>query len=99
IRTLVAGAVPNLKPDRVTVVDETGKMLAAGSPDGDAALDSQAASDRKSQIEEHIRRAVKDVVEGVVGAGKARVQVTADLDLTQLTEQKLTCEPAGQVVR
>ena len=99
IRNLVAGAVPNLKPDRVTVVDETGKMLAAGSPDGDASLDSQAASDRKSQIEDHIRRAVKDVVEGVVGAGKARVQVTADLDLTQLTEQKETFDPDGQVVR
>jgi len=99
IRNLVASAVPNLKPDRVTLVDASGKMLAAGSPDGDAALDSQAASDRKSQIEEHIRRAVKDVVEGVVGAGKARVQVTADLDMTQLTEQKETFDPDGQVVR
>lgn len=99
LRNLVAGAVPNLKPDRVTVVDETGKMLASGSPDGDAALDTQAATDRRSQIEEHIRRAVKDVVEGVVGPGKARVQVTADLDMTQMTEQKETFDPDGQVVR
>jgi flagellar M-ring protein FliF len=99
LRNLVAGAVPNLKPDRVTVVDETGKMLAAGSPDGDAGLDSQAAADRRSQIEEHIRKAVKDVVEGVVGPGKARVEVTADLDLSQVSEQKETFDPDGQVVR
>jgi flagellar M-ring protein FliF len=98
LRNLVAGAVPNLKPDRVTVVDESGKMLAAGSPDGDVSLDSQAANDRKAQVEEHIRRAVKDVVEGVVGPGKARVQVTADIDMTQMTTQKEAYDPDGAVV-
>ena len=30
IQNLVAGAVPNLKPDRVTVVDQHGKTLAGG---------------------------------------------------------------------
>ncbi len=29
VRNLIAGAVPNLKPDRVTVVDERGKLLPA----------------------------------------------------------------------
>lgn len=99
LRNLVASAVPNLKPDRVTVVDETGKMLAAGSSDGDAGLTSQAAADGKAREEERIRKAIKDVVEGVVGPGKARVQVTADIDMTQMTEQKEVFDPDGQVVR
>jgi flagellar M-ring protein FliF len=99
LRNLVAGAVPNLKPDHVTVLDETGKMLAAGAEDGDAGLAGQLAQDRKSEAEERIRRAVKDVVEGVVGPGKARVQVMADLDLSRVTVQEEKFDPDGQVVR
>jgi flagellar M-ring protein FliF len=42
---------------------------------------------------------VKGLVEGVVGAGKARVNVTADLDMAHVTMQKETFDPDGQVVR
>jgi flagellar M-ring protein FliF len=98
LRNLVAGAVPNLKPEHVTVVDESGKMLAAGSED-DAASAGAMADDRKTEVEERLRRAIRDVVEGVVGPGKARVQVTADVDATRITEQRQTFDPDGQVVR
>ncbi|MBX7249035.1 MAG: flagellar M-ring protein FliF [Caulobacteraceae bacterium] len=98
LRNLVAGAVPNLKPEHVTVVDESGKMLAAGSED-DGASASAMADDRKTEVEERLRRAIRDVVEGVVGPGKARVQVTADVDETRVTEQRQTFDPDGQVVR
>jgi flagellar M-ring protein FliF len=99
LRNLVAGAVPNLKPDHVTVLDDNNRMLAAGSEGEDAGLTGQLAQDRKSETEERIRRAVKDVVEGVVGAGKARVQVMADLDLARVTVQEEKFDPDGQVVR
>jgi flagellar M-ring protein FliF len=96
LRNLVAGAVPNLKPEKVTVVDETGRMLAAGSEDGD--FTSSLASDRRNEAEERLRKSIKDVVEGVVGVGKARVQVTADLDLNRVTTQEEKYDPDGQVV-
>ena len=83
---LVAGAVPNLKPDHVTVLDETGKMLAAGAEDA-GGLAGEMAADRKAEVEERIRKAIRDVVEGVVGPGKARVQVTAEVDQTRVTEK------------
>ena len=98
LRNLVAGAVPNLKPDRVTVLDETGKMLAAGAED-DSGLAGEVAASRKAEVEERIRKAIRDVVEGVVGPGKARVQVTAEVDQTRVTEQRQTFDPDGQVVR
>ena len=97
LRNLVAGAVPNLKAEKVTVVDSTGRMLAAGSQDGDDFTSSQA-SDRKNDAEERLRKSIKDVVEGVVGVGKARVQVTADLDLNRVTTQEEKYDPDGQVV-
>jgi flagellar M-ring protein FliF len=97
IRNLVAGAVPNLKPERVTVVDEAGKMLAGGG--GDGGLIDAAAADRRQAVEERVRKTVLNLVEGVVGPGKARVQVSADLDLSRVTTQEETFDPDGQVVR
>ncbi|WP_397395038.1 flagellar basal-body MS-ring/collar protein FliF [Phenylobacterium sp.] len=94
IQNLVAGAVPNMKPDRVTVVDQHAKTLSGGS-EGDA----MAADGRKSAVEARVAKTVKTLVEGVVGPGKARVNVTADLDLSQVTIQQETFDPDGQVVR
>ncbi len=95
LRNLVAGAVPNLKPDRVTIVDERGKLL-AGPGDGGAGAAADAA---RNETEERLRKTIKDLVEGVVGAGKARVQVSADLDLNKVTTQEEKFDPDGQVVR
>ncbi len=94
IQNLVAGAVPNMKPDRVTVVDQHAKTLSGGEQ-GDAA----AADGRKSEVEQRIARTVKSLVEGVVGQGKARVNVTADLDLSRVTLQEEKFDPDGQVIR
>ncbi|MBC6982633.1 flagellar basal-body MS-ring/collar protein FliF [Caulobacter sp. 17J80-11] len=99
LRNLVAGAVPGLKPDHVTVVDESGEMLAAGAEGDEGGYLGELAAGRKAETEERIRRAVKGIVEGVVGQGKARVEVTADLDLNRVTTQEERFDPDGQVVR
>lgn len=94
IQNLVAGAVPGLKPDRVTVVDQHAKTLSGGET-GIAA----EADGRKSAVEQRIAKQVKGLVEGMVGAGKARVNVTADLELARVTVQQETFDPDGQVIR
>ncbi len=96
IRNLIAGATPNLKPERVTVVDDKGKMLAGGDDDDMA---GQVAAEQRSATEERIRKTVMDLVEGVVGPGNARVTVSADLDLSRVTLQEEKYDPDGQVVR
>jgi flagellar M-ring protein FliF len=98
IRNLVAGATPNLKTERVTVVDDKGKMLAGGD-DSSTEMAGQVAADQRVSIEERIRKTVKDMVEGVVGPGKARVTVSADVDLSRVTLQEDKFDPDGQVVR
>ena len=97
IRNLIAGATPNLKPERVTVVDDKGKMLAGGDDSTGSA--DQAASDARNATEDSIRKTVKDLVEGVVGPGKARVTVSADVNLNRVTVQEDKYDPDGQVVR
>ncbi|MBX3483835.1 flagellar basal-body MS-ring/collar protein FliF [Phenylobacterium sp.] len=94
IQNLIAGAVPNLKPDRVTVVDQHAKTLSGG----DTGMAAEADG-RKSEVEQRIAKQVKALVEGIVGAGKARVNVTADLDLARVTTQEEKFDPDGQVIR
>ena len=93
IRNVVAGAVPNLKPDSVTVADDRGHLLAAGGEDDDA-LDGAGAA-HKTEVEANLRKQVMDIVESVVGPGAARVMVTADLDPTSTTSEKVQYDPDG----
>jgi len=93
IRSLVAGAVPNLKPENVTVIDERGHLLAAGG-DGEDALDA-AGQAQKNQVETELKKRVTDIVEGVVGRGAARVMVSADVDQSSTTQEKVQYDPDG----
>ena len=50
-------------------------------------------------MEERVRRTVTDIVEGVVGPGNARVQVTAEMDFNRVSETSERFDPEGRVVR
>jgi flagellar M-ring protein FliF len=97
IRNVVASAVPNLKPGKVTVADDTNRTLAAGNDDD--GFSAQSAEEAKNSAEAQLQARIKDIVEGVVGVGNARVQVTADIDHSRSTTQQQTFDPDGQVVR
>lgn len=97
IRNLVAGATPGLEANAVTILDETGRLLAAATT-GDDAL-GEAGDARQAAVEERIRRTVTDIVEGVVGPGAARVQVSAEMDFNRITESSERFDPEGRVVR
>ena len=96
VQNLVAGSVSGMKPEKVSVIDQHGKTLSASS---DESLAGQLAQDRKTEVEGRISKTVKDMVEGVLGPGKARVNVTAELDLNRVTVQEEKFDPDGQVVR
>lgn len=96
VQNLVSGSVPGMKAERVNVIDQHGKTLSAG---GDASLAGRLAADRKSEAEARITKSVKELIDGVLGPGKARVTVTADLDLNRITTQEKKFDPDGQVVR
>jgi flagellar M-ring protein FliF len=97
IRNLVASATPGLQSNRVTILDETGRLLAAATAEG--GMDAEGVDARQATVEERIRQTVTDIVEGVVGPGNARVQVTAELDLSRVSETSERYDPEGRVVR
>jgi flagellar M-ring protein FliF len=97
IRHLTASAVNGLKPERVSIVDETGRLLAdgAGGPDNMGG----GADDRKIAYEQRLRDQVEGIVSSVVGPGHARVQLTADFDLNRITQTSDKFDPDGRVLR
>jgi flagellar M-ring protein FliF len=99
IRNLVAGAVPDLKPSRVTILDDAGRLLADGGVADEEEALSLAFEDRKASTEERLRRRVLDIVESVVGRGNAKVQVTAEMDFNRVSESAEIFDPDSQVVR
>jgi flagellar M-ring protein FliF len=96
IRHLVASSVNGLKPQRVSIVDESGTLLADGAAtDADQAV----ADERRAGFEKRMRKQVEDIVSSVVGAGRARVQLSADFDYNKITQTSDKFDPEGRVLR
>jgi flagellar M-ring protein FliF len=96
IRHLVASAVSGLKPQRVSIVDETGQLLA----DGEAGDNENVAGDeRRNAFEKRLRSEVEAIVSSVVGTGRARVQLSADFDYNRITQTSDKFDPEGRVLR
>jgi len=98
IVNLVAAAVPGLTPEHITVVDTNGRLLYRGEGEEEGAV-TAGRLEYRFRLEEALRRKVETLLEEVVGAGRARARVTAEIDFdrVQLTEE--VYDPEGQVVR
>ncbi len=98
IRHLVATAVNGLRPERVSIVDEQGQLLADGAADdpngGDVTSD-----ERQAAYEKRLRNQVEGIVSSVVGPGHSRVQVAADFDFNRVTQTSDKFDPDSKVVR
>jgi len=98
IRHLVASAVNGLKPQRVSIVDEAGHLLADGAGD-DAGGGEVSADERQAAFEKRLREHVETIVSSVVGSGHARVELAADFDFNRVTQTSDKYDPEGRVVR
>lgn len=98
IRHLVATAVNGLRPQRVSIVDERGQLLADGASDDPNGSDV-SADERQATFEKHTREQVESIVSSVVGPGHSRVQVNADFDFNRITQTSDKFDPDGRVVR
>ncbi len=97
LRNFVAGAVPGLTPARVTVLDSRGRMLAGGENDASGA--AGLGDNVRQETEARLRGRILQLVEGIVGPGNARVDVSAELNMNRVTRQQEEFNPDGQVVR
>ena len=87
ISHLVASSVPNLEPQRVTVVDESGRLLSARQRSGDLAM-NQGQFEYVRNLETSFVDRIEDILSPIVGRGGVRAQVAADIDFS-VTEQTM----------
>jgi len=97
IRHLVASAVQGLKPDKVSLVDEGGRLLADGAEGEDGG--TAAAEERTVTLERRLRERAEAILGRIVGPDRARVEVRAEMDNTKSTVTADTFDPEGRVVR
>ncbi len=98
IRHLAASAVEGLKPERVSIVDERGRLLADGAR-GAEAEGAGLMEERQGGIERRLRAQIEEIVAGIVGQGRARVQVAAEMDLNRVESRSESFDPESRVVR
>ena len=99
IQHLVASAIEGLSPQRVSIVDDAGNLLASGTEDDGLGAMSSQAEERSLAFENRLRTRVEDMLANVVGAGRARVEISAEMDFNRSTVTEETFDPEGQVVR
>jgi flagellar M-ring protein FliF len=99
IRHLVASAVNGLKPERVSIVDEAGRLLADGASGASENEPGGHAEERQAAYERRLRQEIESIVSSVVGPGRARVQLTAEFDFNRITQTSDQFDPEGRVLR
>ncbi len=98
IQHLIAAAVPQLKPVNVAVIDQNGTLLANGEEE-DRPGSAAGGEEAKQKYESRLTRSIDELVGRIVGFGKVRTNVTADLNFDILTRNSESYDPDGQVVR
>lgn len=99
IQHMVASAVPQLKPEKISIVDEKGTLLARGFEDANGLDKAQEIEQQRLEKEEEIARRVEGLIERSVGFGKVRAEVRAEMDFSRETSVEEIFDPEGQVVR
>ena len=98
IVNLVAGSIPMMNKEGVTVVDQNGNLLTGKESKGDADRMGDQY-DYTSRVEERLTRSVASLISPIVGDGRYRAEVSADLDFSSVEQAEELFNPEQQAVR
>jgi flagellar M-ring protein FliF len=93
IAQLVTSSVPGLQTDKVTITDGSGQLLWPTSAGGDSGGDSGgllAKQAAEARYDAQMASAIGAMLTRTLGPDKAQVQVHADLDANEATQEQLT---------
>lgn len=99
VSNIVATAVPGLKVENITIVDNSGRPLKLGAEDQSAASLTSTAVEFQQNIETRLRREIEELVERFVGVGKVKANVAAEIDFDREIIDSEEYDPDKQVVR
>ena len=90
---LVASSVPQLSPDLVSIVDQSGKLLTQKSDPLRAAGLDPTQLKYVDELEKSYSERINTILLPLVGEGNFRAQVTADVDFDQTEQTAETYKP------
>jgi flagellar M-ring protein FliF len=98
IVNLVAGSIPMMNKDNVTVVDQNGNLL-TGKEDGSNTARMKDQYEYTSRVEERLSQRVASLIGPIVGDGRFRTEVSADLDFSSREQAQELYNPDQKAVR
>jgi flagellar M-ring protein FliF len=98
IRFLVANGVKGLKPNRVAIVDNNGKLLAENEEETTAGLSAGQIEVRRN-VENIYASKVQSMLDQVVGPGKSVVRVSVDMNFDNVQQTEERFDSANPVPR
>jgi flagellar M-ring protein FliF len=99
IQNLVANSVPDLKAEKVTIIDTDANLLGGGDTGSEGNLTGLKADEMRRSYEERMNAAIEDMIGRIVGFNKVRAHVTADMNFDRTSTNSESYDPEGQVVR
>jgi len=100
IQHLVASAIPDLTLDKISIIDDKGTLLAKGQDRTEYGNDSSASQQETRQaFEGKLSRSIESLLERTLGPGRARAEISAELDFDKITSTSVEFNPDGQVAR
>jgi flagellar M-ring protein FliF len=98
IANLVASSIPEMSASQVTVIDQAGRLLSAPNADSDLAMRDKMF-EFAHRLEEGYAQRVQELLTPLVGPGRVRAQVVAQVDMSTTEQTREQYNPQGQVVR
>lgn len=98
IVSLVARSVEGLRPEHVTVIDSSGRLLSEPTRGGNEGLTPSELEVRR-ELEEYLSSKAEELLARHLGAGRALVRVSADLSRQKLRETRETYSPEERAVK
>jgi flagellar M-ring protein FliF len=95
---LVASSIPELEATRVTVVDQRGRLLNSPGDAGEMGLSARQL-DYLRRIEDGYVERIESLLTPMLGPGRVRATVTADVDFAEREETQESFDPATTAVR
>ena len=98
IVNLVASSIPDMEATQVTVVDQQGRLLS--SPEGHDELSLREKQfDLVHRLEDDYVQRIETLLTPLVGPGRIRAQVVAQMDMSTTEEAREQYRPDSQIVR
>lgn len=98
IERLVASSVSDLSPERVTVVDQFGRLLSQDDPTSEEAVSNKQFEQQRRQEAMYVQR-IEELLAPMTGAGRVSAKVSVDMDFAQTEQASETYGPQPAIVR